>query len=586
MIVTNIETKENYEVEFKNNKGQEYKPCPECSETRKKKKDPCLSWDHDKGVGMCHHCESRFALPKKREEPKKKEKPEPLPKLNNTELSDKTFEYFKSRGISTTTIKRNKITEGLKYMPQANEKRNCIMFNYFVNGEHVNTKFRDGKKNFTQLKGAEKYFYGLDDVKGADEVIIVEGEFDKLAWEEAGFKNCISVPDGALKSSQTYSQKKLEYIANSYDFLEGKERIYLATDNDEPGRALREELARRLGRHRCFIIDFEGFKDSNEVLVGEGVEKLTQLKESAFEYPIEGVVTFDQIGEDIENLYENGISKEATTGFSDFDRHASFNGGWLTLITGIPGHGKSSFMDQLVVLLAEKGWKFGYYSPEHDLTMQFQRLARILMGKQFFGGSNQMSKEDLNFAIEYLSDKIYNVRPKNEDQTIENILEISKSLIARKGINFLIIDPWNAIDHNHESEQKFAKDALTKLNIFKIQYGVHVCVIAHPRKMRKREDGQYEIPNAYDVADSAHFYNKTDQILSVYRSGLDDTTTVQIQKCKFEGILGKKGYVKFVHQDQSGRFIEDMQNVYPGGVIKVEESKVQSEELEDIEPPF
>ena len=37
-----------------------------------------------------------------------------------------------------------------------------------------------------QVKGAEKVLYGLDDIKGAETIIIVEGELDKLALEEAG----------------------------------------------------------------------------------------------------------------------------------------------------------------------------------------------------------------------------------------------------------------------------------------------------------------------------------------------------------------------------------------------------------------
>lgn len=44
---------------------------------------------------------------------------------------------------------------------------------------------------------AEKIFYGIDDIAGAEDVIIVEGELDKLAFEVAGVRNVISVPDGA-----------------------------------------------------------------------------------------------------------------------------------------------------------------------------------------------------------------------------------------------------------------------------------------------------------------------------------------------------------------------------------------------------
>jgi len=48
-----------------------------------------------------------------------------------------------------------------------------------------------------QVPGAEKILYGLDDVAGESEVIIVEGEMDRLAMMEAGITNVVSVPDGA-----------------------------------------------------------------------------------------------------------------------------------------------------------------------------------------------------------------------------------------------------------------------------------------------------------------------------------------------------------------------------------------------------
>ena len=50
---------------------------------------------------------------------------------------------------------------------------------------------------YVQVPGAEKILYGLDDITGQSEVIIVEGEMDRLAMMEAGIRNVVSVPDGA-----------------------------------------------------------------------------------------------------------------------------------------------------------------------------------------------------------------------------------------------------------------------------------------------------------------------------------------------------------------------------------------------------
>ena len=50
--------------------------------------------------------------------------------------------------------------------------------------------------------------------------------------------------------------------------------IILATDNDKAGRALREELAIRLGRTRCWYVEYpDGCKDANDVLQKYGQDK-------------------------------------------------------------------------------------------------------------------------------------------------------------------------------------------------------------------------------------------------------------------------------------------------------------------------
>ncbi|RVW40892.1 Twinkle-like protein, chloroplastic/mitochondrial [Vitis vinifera] len=81
--------------------------------------------------------------------------------------------------------------------------RFIIAFTYRRNGVLVSCKYRDVNKNFWQEKDTEKIFYGVDDIKEASDIIIVEGEIDKLSMEEAGFYNCVSVPDRAPPSVST-----------------------------------------------------------------------------------------------------------------------------------------------------------------------------------------------------------------------------------------------------------------------------------------------------------------------------------------------------------------------------------------------
>ncbi|XWS20765.1 hypothetical protein CRYUN_Cryun31cG0130500 [Craigia yunnanensis] len=115
-------------------------------------------------------------------------------------LCNQLIAYFAERMISAETLKRNAV------MQKKSGDEIAIAFTYWCKGNLVNCKYRDIVKRFWQEKDTEKIFYGLDDIEDASDIIIVEGEMDKLAMEEAGFRNCVSVPDGAPPS---VSQKEV-----------------------------------------------------------------------------------------------------------------------------------------------------------------------------------------------------------------------------------------------------------------------------------------------------------------------------------------------------------------------------------------
>ena len=170
-------------------------------------------------------------------------------------------------------------------MPQVEDIVNCIAFPYFRSGELINVKYRDKDKNFRLEAGAERCFYGIDDIKGEDSAVtIVEGEIDKLALWEAGIRTSISVPDGAPPVNSSDYSSKFNYLNDPY--LQNKfthvSKFIIAVDEDEPGLKLEEELSRRLGKERGLRVRWpEGTKDANEVLLKYGKDVLRECVEHA-----------------------------------------------------------------------------------------------------------------------------------------------------------------------------------------------------------------------------------------------------------------------------------------------------------------
>lgn len=591
--------KESFEkigIQTKRNAGADKVLCPKCSHTRKNKKDPCLSINLDTGVYNCHNdCGFKGTVVKEAYVPKPKDYIIPVFN-NNTSLSNNLVKWFQGRSISQKTLIDQKITECKKFMPQTGKEENTINFNYFRNSELVNIKYRDGKKHFIMVKDAELIFYGLDDIKESDWCVVVEGEMDKLSFNEAGIKEVISVPNGASKGSLN-----LEYLDNCISYFENKKKIILATDDDEPGQSLRDELARRLGYDICYKVNFNGCKDANEFLTAHGPDKLCDVvkDDNLIEFPISGIITASMIWDDVETLLQSGLQRGDVTEFlKDFDKLVSFVPGQLMGLTGIPNHGKSPFALLIMCCLSiNHGWKWGICSPEHKpLPIFLVKICEMLLGKRARPGFGFSAREK-ELSKAFIDDHFFFIEPEDDNYTTDNIIEKAKSLVTRKGIRGLLIDPWNKLEHNMskgDNETMYISKELDKIIRFDQRFSVFTMIVAHPTKIRKNlKSGLFEVPNLYDIAGSANWFNKVDIGVCFYRNYISKLSEIYVQKIKFEH-LGEQGMCEVKYNFNNSRF-NNVEGDYDNSnwlIPDVEQQSIFTPDIaykvpdKVIEPPF
>ena len=552
--------------------------CPQCHETRHDKRDKSLSVDLDKGVWNCHYCgwggtinvsdyddspegKQRWMEQQPWYNPHRLRKQKPVYKKpvqrQTAPLSEKAIAWFKGRGISLDTLTACKVTEGMEWMPQKNKEWNTVQFNYYLNGELINTKFRTGDKCFKLCSGAQLIPYLIDNIKGQKECIITEGEIDALSFYEVGFHNVISVPNGA--------NANLDYLDDFIeDYFDDKDTIFIASDTDTKGIELRDELLRRFGAERCRVVEYgQGCKDANEHLMQYGAASLKQALLSAPEIKLEGVFTVSDFEESLDALFEHGMQRGVTIGHQCFDRLCSFETKRLLTVTGIPGSGKSEFIDEIAERLNMRyGWRFAYFSPENaPLAYHASKLIEKFTGKKF-------SKDTLTFGEykmvkQHLETDFFFISPK-DDYRLETILERAKFLVRRKGIKALVIDPYNRLEDESDgmSETKYISRQLDRLTNFAQQNDVLVILMAHPTKQTKNKDGVIEAPTLYDISGSAHFYNKTDFGIVVHRNRVENTVEVIVQKVKFRH-LGEVGTALFKYNINNGRYTDYTPNTEP-----------------------
>ena len=530
--------------------------CPLCSPSRRNQKDTCLSVRMDGSVAVwnCHHCEEKGATPLQDDDFSLDDydqpiaPPEPTPPTRMYgPLTDAQYGYLTSRrGISADTADRIRLISHEVYVPKRESKVLCIGFQYVNLDGTTAVKWRDGAKNFSQT-GAAKDLWRIQDFTGGD-LIITEGEADALSFEEIGMF-ATSVPNGApqkVVDDPDPHSKKYMYLHNAKDYIKKADRVLIATDSDVPGGNLAEEIVRRIGKSRCWRVQYpEDCKDANDVLVKHGRDALKDCVSDASPWPIGGLRQASEYAEQAVALLNSGLDHAIDPLVGRLGEIFRPAPGTLAIFTGIPGSGKSTFTTWMSYLLADRhDWPAAVFSAETSSQIHLLQLAALHTGKPF-KGEGKMTEEELKKAIEWINERF--VFLDESETTVSSILDRAQAAIMRNGCRLLVIDPFNFLSGgvaraDDEGSTQAINKILVALKSFAVEHDIAVWLIAHPKKM-ERFNNTNQTPKGYDIAGSAHFFNVADYGVTLERHpDMARVAKIIMWKVRFEwyGQLGER----------------------------------------------
>ena len=528
--------------------------CPKCSHTRSNKTEPCLSVsiDEEKALWKCHHCEwEGSAFTDRKENINYKKAPVVPIKPPANKISSNAIDWLNSRKITVKTAE----DFGLY------THNGSLCFPYFYNNEIVNIKYRSSNKQFRQEANALRTLYNIDNVEKSwkerekKQIIFVEGEMDALAVYQCGFENVVSLPDGAPKEAKFNSDDKRFSAFQQSEWIFQAEEVIIATDTDQAGQALKLEIIHRFGRDICKVVHFGNYndkpiKDANDCLLYLGQDELIKAISNAQEFPIQDVHSASEYKSTVQNIYDGNVQKSLSTGFEKLDDIYKIMPSTFNLITGIPNHGKSNFLDQILMNLAEnQNWKFIIYSPEHSTPNHLRRLLEKRCRKPFdIGVYERINQEELNTAMDFLDVHFKFIESNENIPTIDYILSKAKVAKLRFGINGLIIDPFNQISADREGnkrEDEHIRDIIAKCQQFARNHQVWVVMVAHPHKLHRNDAGVIPPPDLYQVSGSAHWANMADAGIVIHRDFEENSTKIITRKIREQGVYGEIGQVDF-----------------------------------------
>ena len=341
-----------------------------------------------------------------------------------------------------------------------------------------------------------------------------------------------------------------------------------------------------MGAERCYLIDLEGCNDANQYHQEYGGEKLRERVEKAKRCPLENVTTLNDYKQELRDFYLNGYKKGYQIDKPNFDDIFSTYTSQYIVVTGIPSHGKSNFVDEMCIGYNLKyGWKTAFASPENVPQEQHgDSIAQRVYGRkpetlQELNSLKWLKVED------YIEKNFYNID--FERYSLEETLEKAAELVKRKGIKCLVIDPFNKIklkSGNKTSITEYTNEYLNEIDIFCKKYDILILLVAHPTKMEKDASGKRVMPDFYSIKGGGEWYDMSPNGLCIHRHFEENYIEVKVLKVKFRNLGENNASCYFAWNNNNGRYTPiDVDRYKNDGAVTYDNSFWLEEENEQPE---
>lgn len=368
-----------------------------------------------------------------------------------------------------------------------------------VHRKYLKIERPNGKKDMQTTKGTKRCLYGKHMIgDNANELVVCEGEIDALSWHSWSIP-AVSMPNGV---------SDMEWIEIDWDWLARFERIYISTDMDEPGRGAAQELCKRLGLHRCYIVELPQ-KDANDCLTN-GISREEML----------GILAKAKAIEMDEIKHPDEFTNEVLEHFQKDPEDEGFETPWMpavpwrlrrsefTIFSGFSGSGKTNGLNQLMLHLVKQGLRVMDASLEIKPGMTLYNMTRCALAKK------HAKREEIEGCINWINDSMFFLDCIGT-VSVNRLMHAMEYARKRHGIDVFVIDSLfkcGLSSEDYGAQREFAD----KLTTFCNNTGAHVILVAHSRKTQN--GNEFAVPTKSDVAGSSDLVNAAFNVIIFWRN--------------------------------------------------------------------
>lgn len=423
--------------------------------------------------------------------------------------------YLKiDRGLAEDTIKHFNIGY--------DKEKEAISIPIFKNGELINFKYRviipkEKQPKYFAEKDCEVWMYndeGADIGKKKGAVLVVEGEFDCMSAWQSGLKNVVSPASG--KDSYGIWLELLDPIPE----------VYIAYDNDKPGKEASYKFAERIGVEKCKEVSYpEDVKDANEFF-----KKYT--KDDFRSRLVEARPFYTRKYNDMLDVINLLRSDQQEKLQIDILPEVKLTPDHLLSMTAGTNVGKTMMALNIAKRLVAQDVPTLIFPFERGVQTVGARFLQILLEKTEDEIKRSTSEEWEKMIRKVSNMPVYFSLPNKEE--LVDVIRKAKRIL---GIRAVIVDHLDYMIRGSEgTEESAIRTRLHELKTVAIEEQVMMIIVTHPRRT-KQPGGESKKPTMDDIRGSSSVAQDSETVIILDK--ISDTE-IEIDVQKNKGKMVKK----------------------------------------------
>ncbi len=365
-------------------------------------------------------------------------------------------------------------------------------------------------------------------------MVITEGEYDAIAlWQT------LRVPAVSVRSSVTAGSD----VAIDRSWVNSFERIYLAFDADEPGRAAASKVAKLFDFNKVYDVKFAGGtrKDANDYVRDGALEELRNVWNNAKRYLPDSVTSSKQ---EFFKILREPVRVGVPYPFPTLNYMTyGMRSGETVLFTAQEGVGKTEIMHAILFQqLKETDYAIGAIFLEEPKKRLLQAMAGLELQKPVHLPDSNCSDDQIIAALEKVlpDDDRFHIYSHFGSDDPEHLLDTIRFLVSARGCRCIVLDHITmAVSGLAGENERRALDYLsTRLEMMVKELDFSLLLVSHVNDDGLTR-GSRNISKVADIRiDLSRDIKNVDPIIR-------NTTNLMASKNRFSGRTGPAGSLLF-----------------------------------------